>query len=97
MVMRGDSCSEGCGFENQHCILDGHISHLFVVKIVMLFENTFQKNKQKHLKSLVEVALTVKSFIMMQWMNLFAVTTKYTFLSITVRPMLSANYNKITT
>ena len=89
MVMRGDSCSEGCGFENQHCILDGHISHLF--------ENTFQKNKQKHLKSLVEVTLTVKSFIMMQWMNLFAVTTKYTFLSITVRPMLSANYNKITT
>ena len=29
MVMGGDSCSEGCGFESQHCILDGH---LFVVK-----------------------------------------------------------------
>ena len=35
MVMGGDSCSEVCGFNNQHCILDGHFSHLFAVKIVM--------------------------------------------------------------
>ena len=27
--------SEGCGFESQHHILDGHFSHKFVVKIVM--------------------------------------------------------------
>ena len=33
--MGGESCSEGCGFESQHCILDGHFSHIFVVKIVM--------------------------------------------------------------
>ena len=32
MVMGGDSCPEGCGFESQHCILDGHFSHIFVVK-----------------------------------------------------------------
>ena len=25
LVMRGDSCSEGCGFESNHCILDGYI------------------------------------------------------------------------
>ena len=37
VVMGGDSCSEGCGFESQHCILDGHFSHIFVVKIVMMF------------------------------------------------------------
>ena len=37
MVMGGDSCSEGHGFESQHRILDGHFSHLFVVKIVMMF------------------------------------------------------------
>ena len=24
MVMGGDSCSKGCGFKSQHCILDGH-------------------------------------------------------------------------
>ena len=35
VVMGGDSCSEGCGFKSQHCILEGHFSHLFVVKIVM--------------------------------------------------------------
>ena len=34
--MWGDSCSEGSGFESQHCILDGHISYLFVVKIVIV-------------------------------------------------------------
>ena len=34
MVMGGDSYSEGCGFESQHQILDGHFLHLFVVKIV---------------------------------------------------------------
>ena len=36
MVMGGDSCSEGCGFESKHCILDGHFSHIYDVKIVML-------------------------------------------------------------
>ena len=35
VVMGGDSCSEGCGFKSQHSILEGHFSHLFVVKIVM--------------------------------------------------------------
>ena len=35
MVMGGHSCSKGREFESQHRILDGHFSHLFVVKIVM--------------------------------------------------------------
>ena len=35
MVMGGGSHSEGCGFESRHRILDGHFSHIFVVKIVM--------------------------------------------------------------
>ena len=35
MVMGGDSYSKGCEFESRHSILDGHFSHLFVVKIVM--------------------------------------------------------------
>ena len=48
VVMGGDSCSEGCGFESQHQILehqilDGHFSHLFVIKIVMIVVN--DKNK----------------------------------------------------
>ena len=34
MVMGGDSLSEGRGFEYQHRILDGHFSHIFVVKIL---------------------------------------------------------------
>ena len=33
--MRGDSCSKGREFKSRQCILDGHFSHLFVVKIVM--------------------------------------------------------------
>ena len=36
-VMVEDSCSKGGGFESQHHILDRHISHIFVVKIVMMF------------------------------------------------------------
>ena len=39
MVMGGDSCSKGRVFEPHHHILDGHFSHLFVLKIVM-FEKT---------------------------------------------------------
>ena len=35
VVMGGESFSEGCGFESQHRILEGHFSHLFFVKIVM--------------------------------------------------------------
>ena len=34
MVMGGDSCSKGHEFKTRHRILDGHFSHLFVVKIV---------------------------------------------------------------
>ena len=37
VVMEGDSCSEGRGFESQHHILDGHFSHIFVVKIAIMF------------------------------------------------------------
>ena len=37
MVMGGDSCFKGHGFESRHLILDGHFSHKFVVKIVMMF------------------------------------------------------------
>ena len=35
VVMGGDSSPEGRGFESQHHILDGHFSHILVVKIVM--------------------------------------------------------------
>ena len=35
MVMGGDSCPEGHGFESQHHIMDAYFSHKFVVKIVM--------------------------------------------------------------
>ena len=35
MVMGGDSCFKGHEFKSRHCILDGHFSHLFVVKIVI--------------------------------------------------------------
>ena len=35
MVMGGYSCPEGRGLKYQHCIPDGHFSHIFVVKLVM--------------------------------------------------------------
>ena len=35
VVMGGGSCSKGREFKSQHRILDGHFSHLFVVKIVI--------------------------------------------------------------
>ena len=37
MVLGGDSCSEGSGFESWHCMLDGHniLPHIFVVRIAM--------------------------------------------------------------
>ena len=40
VVMGGDSYSKGREFESQHHILDGHFSHLFVVKILMCVEKT---------------------------------------------------------
>ena len=41
----GMRCTEGHGFESLHCILDGHFSHIFVVKIVM-FEKTKFNEKE---------------------------------------------------
>ena len=37
VVMGGDSCTEGCGFESQHCILAGHFFTLICCKIVLMF------------------------------------------------------------
>ena len=38
MVMGGDSCSEGRGFESQHCIQDGHFfTYICCKKIVIMF------------------------------------------------------------
>ena len=36
MLMGRDSRYEGRGFESLHRVLDGHFSHIFVVKIVCL-------------------------------------------------------------
>ena len=36
VVMGDSSCLKGRGFESRDCILDGHFSHWFVVKIVCL-------------------------------------------------------------
>ena len=52
MVMGGDSRCKGRGFESRHHILDGHSSHIFVIKIVM-FERTKINEKETgmpHLK-----------------------------------------------
>ena len=39
MVMGGDSCSEGHGFESQRRILDGHyiFPHIFVVRKTKIY------------------------------------------------------------
>ena len=43
--MGGDSCSEGHRFESQQCLLDGHFSHIFVVKFVMFVWKYENKRK----------------------------------------------------
>ena len=37
VVMGRDSRFEGRGFKSQHRILDGHFSHIFAAKIVVMF------------------------------------------------------------
>ena len=44
--MGGDSCPEDRGFKSQHCILDGHFSHIFVVKSFCLFKKTKINEKE---------------------------------------------------
>ena len=46
VVMGGDSCSKGRGFESQYRILDEHFSHLFVVKIAMFVWRDENKHKR---------------------------------------------------
>ena len=46
MVMGRDSYSKGCEFESWHCILDGHFSHLFFVKMLCVFEKTKINEKE---------------------------------------------------
>ena len=44
VVIGRDSRSEGRGFESRQHILNGHFSHIFVVKIEMIF---FKKTENK--------------------------------------------------
>ena len=46
VVMGGDSWSKGRGFKSQHCMLDGHFSHLFVAGIVMFVRKEGNKRKR---------------------------------------------------
>ena len=46
MVMGGNSCCEGRGFESKHHILDGHFSHLCAVKLYCLLEKTKINEKE---------------------------------------------------
>ena len=57
--MGEDSCPEGRGFESQHCMLDGHISLLFVVKIILFVLMT--KNVWPILKNLLQWPLQYKT------------------------------------
>ena len=46
--MGGDCVrSEGREFESRHCLLGGHFSHLFVARIVMVFEKTKINEKEE--------------------------------------------------
>ena len=53
VVMGGDSCSKGHGFESRCRILDGHniFSHTFVVRIVMFAWKVENKQKGGFLKN----------------------------------------------
>ena len=53
VVTGGDSWSEGCGFKSQHSTLDGHFSHILVVKIVMFVSEDENKLKRGPLKNLL--------------------------------------------
>ena len=58
VVKGGDSWSEGHGFKSQHRILDGHFSHMFVVKIVMfVWKDENKWKKQIIVKSIEKLAL----------------------------------------
>ena len=55
VVMWEDSCSEGREFKSQHHILDGHLSHLFVVRIVICVwkdENKWKRDRGWHFKKI---------------------------------------------
>ena len=58
MVIGGNSCPEGRGFESLHQILDGHFSHTFVVKIDMFVWKDENKMKKRS-----EVAHFFKKYI----------------------------------
>ena len=47
VVMGGDSCYKGREFNSWHCILDGHFSQLFFVKIVMMFFRKGEKFEER--------------------------------------------------
>ena len=46
VVMWGDTCSKGHGFESQHHMMDGCFSHLFVVKIVVFVSKDENKRNR---------------------------------------------------
>ena len=52
MVMGDDSSSEGRGFESWRCLLNGHFSHLIVVKMYFLLETTKINKKRPRMANI---------------------------------------------
>ena len=45
--MGGGSCQASCEFGSQHGILAGSFSHIFLVKIVLMFKTTENKHNSE--------------------------------------------------
>ena len=63
MVMVGDSCSESYGFKYRHHLLNGHFSHIFVVKIAM-FEKTKVNKKRPGMARFIKKRKTVTRIVL---------------------------------
>ena len=61
----GDLCSEGCGFESGHRVLDGHniSSHIFVIRIVLFVSK--DENKRKRGRRFANFFKKIQSYVFM--------------------------------
>ena len=88
VVMGGDSCSKGDGFESQGCILVEYLSHLFVEKLQSLFEKT--KINEKEAGDGPFFARTSLYLGTSQWSN--GVNPTLSYGSVTLKPVRLIEY-----
>ena len=92
VVIGGDSCSRGCGFESQHRTLDGHF-HIDLMQKIVLFVSLKRPKKQKKRPGMTHLKTTfIQNTVGLQGRNVANGVTGFEIVRSLMNPRLRCSF-----